>query len=301
MTKRIESKTSRTAEMTCFSRAASYLEDSEQYKSDDYISLVMVPSFIKPLIKWPIIRRRFLKWFGSEGIYEYVIARTKFIDYEFKNALEEGYEQILIFGAGFDSRAVRFANISKNVRIFEMDVPVTQNDKIDCYRKKGIVIPGNLVFIPIDFEKQRITERLSESGFAMNKKSLFILEGLTMYLQSESVDQTFKIIQEYAGQGSKIVFDYIYASVLRNEKLYYGEPGMLRRTAKVNEAWVFGIEKGSIDEFLTKYGFEILSHMNSSDLESMFFRDKQGNNIANVNGTHCIVTAIKMGCPKNLV
>jgi methyltransferase (TIGR00027 family) len=293
MTKRIESKTSRTAEMTCFSRASSYWENREQYKSDDGISFVLVPSFMKPLIKLPFVRRKFIKWFNPQGIYEYVIARTRCIDKEFTDALKEGCEQILIFGAGFDSRAVRFADISRNARIFELDVPTTQNAKIERYREKGIQIPDNLIFIPIDFEKQSISDRLRESGFAKNKKSLFILEGLTMYLQPESLDQTFKIIQEYAGIGSKIVFDYIYASVLRKENLYYGEQDMLRRVSRVNEAWVFGIEKGGVNEFLSKYDFEVLSHMNSNDLEDTFFRDQRGNNVARVNGTHCIVTAIK--------
>jgi hypothetical protein len=87
--------------------------------------------------------------------------------------------------------------------------------------------------------------------------------------------------------------DYIYASVLRKENLYYGEQDMLRRVSRVNEAWVFGIEKGSIHEFLAKYGFEILSHLDSNDLEHRFFEDKQGNIIGRVNGTHCLVMVRK--------
>ncbi len=293
MAQRIESRTSRTAEMTCFSRAASYSEDRAQYKSDDYISAVLVPSFIKPLTKIPCVRRNFIKWFNPKGIYEYVIARTKFIDTEFKNTLAEGFEQILIFGAGFDSRAIRFHTIAKDTKIFELDVPVTQNAKIERFREKGVITPENLVLIPINFEKQSIGDRLKESGFETNKKSLFILEGLTMYLQPEAVDQIFKIIQGYSGSGSKIVFDYIYASVLRKENLYYGEEDMLRRVSRVNEAWVFGIEKGSINEFLSKYGFEAVCHLDANDLEDRFFNDEKGKIVGRVNGTHCLVTALQ--------
>jgi methyltransferase (TIGR00027 family) len=292
MKKRIESKTSRTAEMTCFSRATSYLENREHYKSNDYIAMALVPSFVKFMITITLFRHGFMKMF-PKGIYEYVIARTNFIDHEFKLALQEGYEQILIFGAGFDSRAIRFTDIAPNTRIFELDVPITQTAKIKRYQEKGIIIPKNLIFIPIDFEKQNITDRLLESGFEKNKKSLFIMEGLTMYLQPDSIDQTFRIIQEFSSSGSKIIFDYIYASVLQKEYLYYGEQDMIRRTSKVNEDWVFGIEKGSIGEFTSRYGFEVLSHLDSNDLQHRFFKDKQGNMIGKINGTHCIVTAIK--------
>lgn len=297
MVRRVESKTSKTAEFTCIIRYQSYLEKREQYKSDDYITLVIVNSFIKLLFKIPFVRNLFLRRIYPTGMYEYVISRTKFIDSELRKALQEGVEQILIFGAGFDSRGIRFCDISKNAVIFELDAPVTQTTKIERFKEKGIKIPENLIFIPIDFEKQSIPERLMESGFKKGRKSLFILEGLTMYLQPESVDETFKIIQEYAGVGSKVVFDYIYASVLRRENLYEGEKELYQSVSKENEGFCFGIEKGSIDEFLSRYGFETLEILDSNALENMFFKDEQGKLLAKVNRTHCITVAVK----KNLI
>lgn len=290
MKRRIESKTSRTAEFTCFARVLSYLEKREQFKCDDNISLVIVNSFIKLLIGIPQIRNRFIRSFPT-GMYEYVISRTKYIDSELKKALQEGVEQVLIFGAGFDSRGIRFQDISKNAGIFELDVPITQNAKIERYKDKGIKIPENLFFIPIDFEKQSLAERLIESGFKKGRKSLFIMEGLTMYLQPESLYKTFSVIREFAGTGSRVVFDHIYASVLRKENLYEGENELYRSVSKNNEGFYFGIEKGSINEFLSGYGFEALSIMDSNALEDMFFKDKQGKLSARVNGTHCIVKA----------
>ncbi len=292
MPKRIESKTSRTAQMTCGARAVSYSESRDYYKSDDYISSILIPSFLKHLLKFPLAR--YLYFQGSpKGSYEYVVARTKYIDYEFAKALHEDYEQILIFGAGFDSRVIRFQDISKKNRIFEIDAPITQSSKLQRYKELGIINPDNLTYIPVNFDKENIIDRLNEKGFAKNKKSLFILEGLTMYLQPESAVKTFKIIQEFAGAGSMIVFDYIYASVLRKENLYYGEKEIYKFASGADEKWYFGIEKGRAGDFLAEYGFEILNHMDSNDLENKFFKDKQGNIAGRVNGTHCIVTAIK--------
>jgi methyltransferase (TIGR00027 family) len=293
MARRIESKTSRTAEFTCMIRFQSYLEKREHYKSDDDISQVIMNSLFKFLFKLPPVRSYFSKNVYAPGMYEYVIARTKFIDSEFIKTLQEGVEQVLIFGAGFDSRGIRFRNLSKNAVVFELDAPVTQRVKLDRYKEKGIEIPENLVFIPIDFDRESLPQRLEESGFKKGKKSLFILEGLTMYLQPKSVDNTFKLIREISGTGSRVVFDHIYASILRRENLYEGEEELYLGVLKRNEKFCFGIEKGNINAFLYGYGFDALSIMNSDALEDMFFKDAQGKPAARVNGTHCIVTAVK--------
>lgn len=290
MARRIETQTSRTAEFTCLARCLSYLEKRKQFKSEDYISLVIMNSLVKFLIKLPFIKHRFL---GPLGMYEYVISRTKYIDSKFVEALRDGTEQILILGAGFDSRGIRFGDSAKDAKVFELDAPATQTAKINRYKERGIKTPDSLVFIPIDFDKQTIPDRLSACGFERGKKCLFIMEGLTMYLKPESVANLFKIIHEYAGDGSRIVFDFIYDSVLRGENLYEGEKELYESVSSNNEGFCFGIEKGTVDEFLAGFGFEALEIMNATRLEDMYFRDESGKPVAKVNGTHCLVTARK--------
>ena len=237
MSRRIEKTTSRTAEWTCLTRAASSVERMEQYKSKDDIALLLVPTFFKWLLKVPFMRRLFAKMAAPRGIYEYVIARTKYIDHAFDKALEEQFDQILIFGAGFDTRALRFQTKTKGTKIFELDVPITQKAKIGQYHRRGLHVPSNLIFIPIDFDRDSLPQKLDEAGFKKNKKNLFILEGLLMYLQPESVHETLEIIRAYSGVNSRIVFDYVYASVLRQENLYYGEKGIFKSVSKAKEQW----------------------------------------------------------------
>lgn len=290
MTKRIESKTSRTAEFTCMVRCLSYLEKRPQYKSDDYVSLIIMNSLIKFFIKFPVIKRCMINNFVS-GMYEYVISRTKYIDETVKAALLDGTEQILILGAGFDSRGIRFRDTANRTKIFELDAPATQNAKIERYKEKGVNIPNNLIFIPIDFDKQSISDRLSECGFERGKKSLIVMEGLTMYLQPESIDNLFNILNDFTGEGSRIVFDFIYTSVLNHKNLYQGEKELVESTSKNGEKFCFGLEKENVAEFLAQYGFEILDISDSSALEDRFFRN--GKRQTTVNGAHCIMTASK--------
>ena len=116
--RRIETRTSRTAEFTCMSRAASYRETRGCYKGTDNIAYALVPGFIKLLLRFPRFCKLYNKYLAPKGIYEYVIARTKYIDSLFIDAFEQGFDQIVIFGAGFDSRAQRFNGLNKKTKIF---------------------------------------------------------------------------------------------------------------------------------------------------------------------------------------
>jgi methyltransferase (TIGR00027 family) len=279
--------------MTCLSRACSALERNDYYKSDDYIAPLLLPTGLKPFLHISLARRLFTRLLAPDGIYEYVIARTKYIDAAFKRALEDQFDQVLIFGAGFDTRALRFQDAMENSRVFELDVPVTQEAKIMQYQKRHLDIPPNLTFIAIDFDKESLPVKLNEVGFYKHRQCLFILEGLIMYLQPESVAETFRTIQDYAGEGSRIVFDYIHASILRKEGIYYGEEGIVQTVSGAGEQWHFGIEKGQIERFLAKYAMQLLDHKDAKDLEQTYFSNSKGSIIARVNGTHCLVTAEK--------
>ena len=291
--KRIESKISRTAEFTCISRAASFYEKTPEYRSNDFIATKLVPRYLTPLIKNRVIKNLLMNRFFAKGTYEYVIARTKYIDSIFQKAILSGFDQILLFGAGFDSRGIRFASANTKTRIFEMDVPITQDAKIRQLKKRHIEIGPSIIFIPIDFSRESLEDRLLESGFKKNQKSLFILEGLLMYLNKETVDATFHVIDGFAGDGSEVVFDYVYSSVLREENLYYGETEVYQLVKKENEPWCFGIEKGAIESFLEQRNLRLIENLHSEDLEKKFFTDERGNTVGRINGTHCIAYARK--------
>ena len=179
--RRLEDKSSRTAAYTCTYRASSYLEKEIHYKSDDYIAVKLLPRFVKLLLKLKILNLKGRLY--PKGIYLYVIARTKYIDSVFGESIKKGYEQILIMGAGFDSRAIRFINSEEsNVKVYETDTYYTQEAKIKQLEKRGVSIPANNIYISIDFNKEDLRNKLGEYKFELNKKTLFIIEGITMYL-----------------------------------------------------------------------------------------------------------------------
>jgi methyltransferase (TIGR00027 family) len=225
------------------------------------------------------------------GIYEYVTARTNLFDEVFVDALDRGFSQIVLLGAGMDTRALRFQDRNEGAAIFELDIRSTQRYKRRVLKRKQIALPAELVFVPIDFNKQRLADVLSEAGYQEKQKTLFLLEGVTMYLESEAVDGTLAFIRSSAAEGSIAVFDYVYASVLRRENTRYGEQGIYDTVARAGEGWTFGIEAGAIEGFLAERGFKMLSHHTPADLEAAYLTAKDGARFGRINGTHSIVIA----------
>jgi len=277
--------------MTCLSRACSAMERNHYYRSGDHVAPSLLPAGLRILLHLSPARWFFSKMLAPRGIYEYVVARTKYIDAAFKQALEDRFDQVLIFGAGFDTRALRLQDAAGSTRVFELDVPVTQQAKLGQYRKRHLAVPPCLTFVAVDFDKESIPMKIDQAGFSRKTQSLFILEGLLMYLQPKSVDEIFQTIRDYAGRDSRVVFDYIYASILRKRRLYHGEDEIAKMVSRANEPWHFGIEKGRVQEFLAGYSMRLTDHRDANALQQAYFKTPSGETIGRVNGTHCLVTA----------
>jgi len=286
-----DEKASHTAGYTCFSRACATREADERFRGPDHMAQIFLPAFAKIILNVPVLRKAFMGKIAPAGIYEYVIARTKVFDEFFLEALEKKVPQIVILGAGMDTRALRFSSRNQGTKIIELDIAKTQHPKIEILNRKGVTIPKELVFASIDFNRQSISEVLTGAGYQKGQPSYFLWEGVSMYLNSDAVDRTLAFIQESSQKGSRVVFDYIFASVLRRENIFYGENEIFETVSRAGEGWTFGIEAGSIEKYLTKRGFQLEAHYTPAELEGKYFMDQNGKIARKINGTHCIVEA----------
>jgi methyltransferase (TIGR00027 family) len=290
MSKRTEEpKASRTAGYTCFSRACANWEKDVRFRGPDDLAEVFLPPFAKVIQRHSVLRWLFIRRLAPAGIYEYVLARTKAIDGIFVQALEQRFSQIVVLGAGFDTRALRFQKHNRGTKIFELDTPATQQPKMDILSRRGIEVPKELAFVPIDFNVDSLSEVLFRAGYQKEKRDLFVWEGVTMYLTPDSVDRTLDSIGSIAAAGSLVVFDYIYASVLRRENRFYGEKGIFKTVSKAGESWTFGLEQGEMDNFLTKRGFKVVAHYGPADLEQRYLTAEDGKRFGRINETHGMV------------
>jgi len=163
-------------------------------------------------------------------------ARIWFFDAAVQRYLPD-VAQFVILGAGFDTRAYRLPNDTR-VRAFEVDSPQTQMVKRETLKKAGID-PGGVTFVPADFEKQDWLACLTAAGFDPGERTLFLWEGVTMYLSREAVEDTLRKIASTA-HGSVVAFDYFTTESLTSRALYwrYG-----RATTKAaGETLKFGVD-----------------------------------------------------------
>jgi methyltransferase (TIGR00027 family) len=289
--RKIEREGSSTAGYTCFSRACATREKDERFRGPDYLAEIFMPPIPHILLNIPFLRQWCMRTMFPTGIHEYVLARTKLLDEVFVDALERGFSQVVLLGAGMDTRALRFEDRNESTMIFELDIEATQRYKRELYERKKTALPDTLVFVSIDFNKERLADVLAQAGYQERQKTLFLWEGVTMYLEAEAVDGTLAFIRSSAAEGSIVVFDYVRASVLRRENTLYGEKGSYDRVARAGERWTFGIEDGAIERFLAERGFKLLSHYMPPDLEAAYLTAKDGAKLERINETHCIVIA----------
>jgi methyltransferase (TIGR00027 family) len=213
------------------------------------------------------IKSGYAEWRGP-GVNGFLATRDRYIDDILHAFLDEGIQQLVILGAGYDSRAYRF-NLT-GVKTFEVDHPATQEDKLAKVRKIYGTIPGYVIYVPVDFNTQTLEEKLFESGYDPVRKTLFIWQGVTMYLNRNAVDSTLDFVVQHAGPGSAIVFDYLYRSLLDGIQKQNEIDNMRRYRFMTGEGLTFGIPQGMISSFLEERGFAEVKDVNAKDLKTAY-------------------------------
>jgi methyltransferase (TIGR00027 family) len=163
-------------------------------------------------------------------------ARISFFDAAVDRYLPD-VAQFVILGAGFDTRAYRLPNDTR-VRVFEVDTPRTQMVKRETLKKAGIDSSG-VTFVPADFEKEDWLACLTAAGFDPGERTLFLWEGVTMYLDRVAVEDALRKIASTA-HGSVVAFDYFTTEALESRALYwrYGRAA----TSAAGETLKFGVD-----------------------------------------------------------
>jgi methyltransferase (TIGR00027 family) len=205
-----------------------------------------------------------------------MIIRTRFIEERLEQAIRGGVSQVVILGAGFDTRAYRLTELLEAVRVFEVDQPSTQEYKKRRIRETGIEVPSNLTYVAVDFRHDKVGDVLTAAGYDSNRKTFFIWEGVTMYLPEAAVEETLRWVAAQA-PGSTIIFDFVGAMVIQfmatadlskfPEAAQKAFERLRRLTA--GEPWIFGLPDTGEREFLTKLGLELRELLPVGGPESM--------------------------------
>jgi methyltransferase (TIGR00027 family) len=146
--------------------------------------------------------------------------RTKYLDDLLERQILSGFQQVVLLGAGLDTRAVR--KPANGVTYFEIDDGATLNLKRTRYEEHSI--HHNVKFIPGDYVTDGLIDLLEENNFDFDLPTYLIWEGNTMYLPLETTKQIMAQVRTYLRQ-FRLSFDYMADVVISKTT---GDPAITR-------------------------------------------------------------------------
>ena len=211
------------------------------------------------------------------GVNGAIVARVRFIDEYLLECIAEGLKQLVIIGAGFDTRAYRIEDVQGSVKVFEVYHPVTQQVKVEKIEEIFGALPDHVIYVPVVFDADPFEWKLTENGYNPKLKTLFIIEGLLMYVPLPAVDGLLSFVVSASGPGSSMVADCFTESVIEGT-CPLKEAQVLRQfVASEGAPLQFGIEEGKIEDFFKESGFQSVTNVTSDSCKEKYFKNARGN------------------------
>jgi methyltransferase (TIGR00027 family) len=284
----VEQVPSQTALFTALRRALACREYQNEQFGPDFLAEIFLPAQYRFFMRFKKIRERAKSRLAQAmpGMNEYIIARTRYFDELFRDALSNRVPQIVLLGAGYDSRAYRFARENLGTRIFELDAAPTQKRKIKCLQAAKIHIPDDVRYVRVNFMIEALDEVLEKAGFSHQERTLFIWEGVSYYLEREAVRKTLGVAGRMAHPESTLGFDYAVAISETEAGDYYGASVFLEamKSYHRSEGLLFSIKPGELQAFLAECSLRAVQDLGFEAIEKAYLTDEQGARVGRMTG-----------------
>jgi methyltransferase (TIGR00027 family) len=247
---------------------------AQRIVDDPYAALFLGPMLAAALATWEASGRlgdladRF-----SPGLATWVLCRHRYIDDCLRRALRGDVGQVVLLGAGYDTRAYRLARQVGQRPVFEVDHPATSRRKARIVSRHASELPAADVRpVEVDFQKESLPDRLQAAGFRRDLRTFFVWEGVAMYLTRAAVKKTLGDVQELSAPRSEIAMDL----------WHFPEGSDLMATAQrlsasaldlIGEPVTFGIHPEDAGPFLQRLGFRVIEVADAPLLQSRYVRD----------------------------
>jgi methyltransferase (TIGR00027 family) len=216
---------------------------------------------------------RFYERITIPGLALHQALRKKHIERVVRASLAEGFNQVVVLGGGLDSLALRLHGEFPRVNFLELDHPATQRVKrevIEAHRLAG----DNLKLLAVDFTEQALEDCLAASqNYLPGAKTLFICEGVLMYLEAGEVDEIFAFIRRQPGALKRFVFTFM-------------EPDESGKTNFRNSTWLvrlwlswrkepfkWGVSREEVGNFLAARGFSVKELATPETFRDLYLRN----------------------------
>ena len=180
----------------------------------------------------------------------YLQARTDFFDRVTLNALDRQVAQIVVVGAGYDGRALRYR--TSRARWWEIDRPTTHRDKRARLARLGLAT-DHVTFLAVDLADGGLAKALTESGFRPNEPALFLAEGVVSYLDADTFRTMLRELRSVAARGTRLALSLPRSGVDPGERARFDA-----HVAALGEPAVGSIGTDDAEGFLAECGWGLV-------------------------------------------
>jgi len=193
------------------------------------------------------------------GARAQVTCRSRYTEDSLADGIRRGIGQYVMLGAGLDSFARR-SRLASQIRVFEIDHPATQE-----WKRRIAPVPDNVSFVPVDFARDSLRDRLRQAGFDFAVPAFVSWLGTTMYLEESAIGQTLAVTGGFA-PGSEIVVDYMLPAGLRDAAgdSYAEQVG--QASAEWGEPWLSLFAPDEAAALLRRHGFGPVRDVGQRDM-----------------------------------
>ncbi len=214
------------------------------------------------------------------GMINFAVAREQYIFELMQHEVADGAGQVVILGAGFDTRAYRLQDAGA-LAIFEVDHPTTQAAKRAALGRLPEAPPAGLRFVPVDFDADSLEDRLLAAGYDPTRRTVFVWQGVTMYLSLEGINRTLGFVMKHSGPRSLVVFDYIFRDAMKHATTAAAR----FMTRAIGERVTFSLDEAEVESFLRARGFGEIVNVDGPELSSRYFTGRNaGRTVTRVAG-----------------
>jgi len=264
-----EDSPSRTAYEVAISRAAHQILDLPRVFEDPVALTLLGP---KAAAGIRAAENRFNRRY-ARYLRGFLVARSRLAEDALSEAVARGVRQYVLLGAGLDTFAHRNPHLAAGLRVFEVDHPATQQWKRELISNARLKSPGSLVYVPVNFERESLAERLGANGFHADEPAFFSWLGVTMYLSKEAIQETLRFVAHAKVSRSGIVFDYLTVPRRWDLLRRWGMKVLMRQVAAAGEPWQTFFDPVQLHVDLRRLGFATVRDFGPQEINARLFEN----------------------------
>ena len=212
-----------------------------------------------------------LEWLLIPGITLNYVLRKRFIEEKVLEAIKNGTSQIINIGAGLDTLAWRLSALFPEVTFIEIDHPATSLEKTKALKTPDANLK-NLHFIQADLSQVSLENTLQRCrNFDTEQQTLYISEGVLMYLDEIHVSRVFKSLRNLTGKGSLFIFSCMEPNKSDKNNI---RPLLHLYLKLKNERYLWYKHDTKISFFLQKHHYTLMEMADSKVYKQKYLSDQ---------------------------